>query len=517
LILSVAAAVATMVPFRGLFDGRYIGDTIDARWTSTVYEHWYLVLTGTHALRQTGIYFPYPNTLGFSDAFMLPGLIHSLFRFAGLQMITAWAATNIVLQIIFVIGLVVLSGQLFSRTLTRVIFIVVAGSGYTWVAQLEHPQTLVYGLLVWIVVAVVAGLSGSTQSANLPWLAVPVLVGVLALSAWYPFFFLLLLTPIAAIGILIFIPGDVVRERLHHGVMRIPKGLGVASLAIAFSLIVLWLWIYLPVADEVNRTWDDYLMHAPTLVDFFNANHLGGGLWSPLFDRVGWLFRGAPPNPEARVGFTPLLLAGLAATMVWALATISRRASRLASIELTVGWTIVVTWAFIAVDARGTSPFMLAWVAPGGNAIRAPMRVNIILSIAALAAVLLLLDRWISRQDSRSKRSQLSAYLALGVFGLALTAEQFRSDTARWSYARDDAALLADAGSALTRAQCTLFQVTQANPPSPDDTPVLESLIAATSRIPTNGGYSGGAPRMIPQPTTPVCELSWPSMDVTRG
>ena len=513
----MAAAVAIVIPFRGIFAGRYIGDAFDARWTSTVYEHWYLVLTGTHALRQTGIYFPYPNTLGFSDAFMLPGLIHSLFRFAGIEMIHAWVTTNVVLQIIFVLGLVILSGQLFSHTLTRVTFIVVGGSGYTWVAQLEHPQTLAYGIIVWIVVAVIAGLRGSAHSANLPWLAVPVLVAVLALSAWYPFFFVLLLTPIAAIGILIFIPGDVARERLRHGIMRIPKGLGVVSLAIAALLMALWLWIYLPVANEVDRTWDDYLMHAPTFVDFFNANHLGGGLWSPLFDRVGWLFRGAPPNLEARVGFTPLLLAGLTATVIWALATISRRASRLASIELTVGWTIVVTWAFIAVDARGTSPFMLAWIAPGGSAVRSPMRINIVLSIAALAAVLLLLDRWLSRQDSRSKRSQISAYLAVGVFGLALTAEQIRTDTARWSYTRDDAALLADAGSALTRSQCTIFRVTQTRPPSPDDTPVLESLIAATSGIPTSGGYSGGAPRMISQPTTPVCELSWPSMDVKRA
>ena len=519
--LTLAALMAVAIPFRGLLSGRFIGDSFDARWTSTVYEHWYLVLQGAHPLRQTGIYFPYPNTLGFSDAFLLPGLIHSTFRFVGADMITAWSFTNVALQVVFVLGLVVLSRQLFARTMVRVTFIVVAGSGYTWVAQLEHPQTLTYGLLVWIVVAFIAGVRPSTggndQSSNIAWPAIPVLIGLLALSAWYPFFFLLLLTPIALAGVLIFLPWRSTWQALRRSLTRVPVPLGIASLGIFAGSMTLCVWIYLPVAGEVDRSWDDYLMHAPTFVDFLGSNHLGGGAWGPVFDRVEWLYRSAPPNLEARVGFTPLLLLAFALTMIAALAIVSRRPSRLARIELTIGWTVLVTWVIIAVDARGTSPFLIAWLAPGGNTIRAPMRVNVILSIVALTAVLLAVEHWLSRQERRSQTRSLIAYIAVGAFGVALLAEQIRDDTARWSFSQEDAERLSEAQQALANQQCGVFRIEQAGAPSPDDTPVLESLLAATSRIPTTGGYSGGAPRTITEPDSPICVVSWPSMDVTRS
>ena len=514
--LVVAAVFATIVPFRGLLSGRYIGDSFDARWTTTLYEHWYLVLTGAHSVRQTGIYFPYPNTLGFSDAFLLPGLLHSILRVSGANMVSAWAITNLLLQIIFVSGLFVLSGQIFRRTLIRVVFIAVAGSGYTWVAQLEHPQTLMYGLIVWIIVAFIAGVRSPAGAKNLAWPYIPVLTAVLALSAWYPFFFLVLLVPIAVAGAIIFVPWHTLWGGMRRALTRVPAALGFVSLGIFAGGMALWAWIYLPVADEVDRSWDDYLTHAPTFIDFLGSNHLGGGVWGPVFDRLEWLYRSPPANLEARVGFTPLLLIAFAVTMVTALAILSRRSSSLARIELTLGWTVILTWVVIAVDARGTSPFLLAWLVPGGDAVRAPMRVNIILSIVALAAVLLALEHWLSRRLGASGRAPLIAYVAVGIFGLILVAEQIRDDTARWTFSAQDASLLSQAQRALTSEQCAVFRITQSNAPSPDDTPVLESLVAVASRIPTTGGYSGGAPRTISPPESAVCVLSWPSMDVVR-
>ena len=55
------------------------GDTGDGRLTMLITEHWYHVFQGRASVTDLGIFYPAPNTLGYSDLLLGFGLIHSVF------------------------------------------------------------------------------------------------------------------------------------------------------------------------------------------------------------------------------------------------------------------------------------------------------------------------------------------------------------------------------------------------------------------------------------------------------
>ena len=106
--------------FRGvLFGGKLPGDIGDARWTIALHEHWYRVWTGAESVRDLHYYYPLPNTLGTSDAYLVQGLLYSLARIVGFGLVGSWVIACFGFFLIGALGVAVLSRQLLAAVARR--------------------------------------------------------------------------------------------------------------------------------------------------------------------------------------------------------------------------------------------------------------------------------------------------------------------------------------------------------------------------------------------------------------
>src|SRR4051812_36857890 len=101
-VISIAAlALADLVFFRvPIFNGftRMWGDHLDGGIEATILEHWYNVVRGYSHWSQTNYFYPATRTIGYNDGYFLYGLIHSVFRLLGLDIIISSQLTDIVLK-----------------------------------------------------------------------------------------------------------------------------------------------------------------------------------------------------------------------------------------------------------------------------------------------------------------------------------------------------------------------------------------------------------------------------------
>jgi hypothetical protein len=94
------------------FSGILPGDAADARYTTSLYEHWYLYFTGKVSLTENFFFYPTQNTLSFSDAYLIQGIFHSIFRLIDVSILSAWLMSTVAVHL-----LGVFSSYLIGKTL----------------------------------------------------------------------------------------------------------------------------------------------------------------------------------------------------------------------------------------------------------------------------------------------------------------------------------------------------------------------------------------------------------------
>ena len=88
-----------------LFNDSLIGDRGDGRLTMLITEHWYRFCCGFEKINDLSIFYPAENTLAYSDMFLGYGIIHSIFRFRGLDMFLSYKITLILIHLLGVFSL----------------------------------------------------------------------------------------------------------------------------------------------------------------------------------------------------------------------------------------------------------------------------------------------------------------------------------------------------------------------------------------------------------------------------
>ena len=81
-----------------LFNNSLFGDLGDGRLTMLITEHWYRFCCGLEKINDLGIFYPVENTLAYSDMLLGYGIIHSIFRFCGLDMFISYKITLILVH-----------------------------------------------------------------------------------------------------------------------------------------------------------------------------------------------------------------------------------------------------------------------------------------------------------------------------------------------------------------------------------------------------------------------------------
>jgi len=160
-----------------------------------LHEHWWRWFQGLTEFRDTEFFYPYGKAFGFSDTFLLQGLIHSLLRYFGFQMENAWMITTFGFLIIGNLGWSLLALKLLKNRFLQIIFTLTMISSVSFVIHFtSQPNMVGYTFLSWFLYGFL-NLKNSQKDTIKFQLGVHVFLVsclVYALSCWYGFFFLAL-------------------------------------------------------------------------------------------------------------------------------------------------------------------------------------------------------------------------------------------------------------------------------------------------------------------------------------
>ena len=132
---------------KATFTGNLPGDAADARYTTSLYEHWYSYFSDRSSLSGNFFFYPTKNTISFSDGYLFQGIIHSVFRLYGYSILRAWLLATVITHLIGTYSAYFL-GKIFQfNYFSRLILIVFwSFNSVIWV-QRGHVQNLAYPLM----------------------------------------------------------------------------------------------------------------------------------------------------------------------------------------------------------------------------------------------------------------------------------------------------------------------------------------------------------------------------------
>jgi hypothetical protein len=506
---AMAAVFATAWVFRSLRGGLLPGNDGDARWTIALHEHWYRVWSGQDAIRDLHYYFPLPNMLGSSDAFLVQGQFYSLARLLGFDQVNSWLIAGIMFFLVGALGVAVLATQVLRSRWCQVAFVVLSVASYPVLVGLGHVQ--LFGLLSvsWVFVGLHDLVSRRHVRRGIALLVV--VAPLLGLSSWYALALGGIVVGVLGLTLALVSSGAgiarMVRQvagDLWHTLRSVP------GIVLGVLFVVLWgavLWVYLPSRGLLPEPgWIDVVAYSPRWSDVINPKDGGGGIWAGLYAALPEL---GQSNYEQQRGFTPILLvafifAGLAVFRSVVLARrgtapdVDRQPPGVGRAGLLAAClTVVAVIALFLIDERGLSLYKLLWLyVPGMEAVRAPFRVMTILYAVAFFVILrsleLVCERsgWLRRGPWRRTAFAIGA----GVLSGLMFVEMQRVVDTHWT--RDQLlppALLAQIEPA--RQSCDAVILLNEEPDGPAWKNPVEAVVFATlSGLPTPQGYSRADP-----------------------
>lgn len=374
-----------VISYSSLFSqNELLGDRGDARLSIVLYEHWFSFLTGKENLTSTVFFFPASDTLGLTDAFFAQGMVHSLFRFTGFGAMDSWVLTNIFLIFLGILGISRVASRIVQSQVIVFCLTLLACISYPFVTQLGHIQSIGYLFIFWLIDWVYLARYGNPGQKK--WAKISLILGfpLLALSNWYPFALMVLMTCLAILVYLIGNPNSIwinlvsiLKATLDEIKSKDNRNLLMKfGVTVSIFLWILWLRIYIPVMSALSsKSWGEINFYSPRLGDFINASNRSEGLHKIVYDR---LKLSNPPTYERSLGLTFSLF-----IFITLLIYLLVRKSNLVSIkDQKLSWAALcislIPIFLIIQDEFGHSAWYPFWkILPGISSIRAPYRVSI--------------------------------------------------------------------------------------------------------------------------------------------
>ena len=461
-----------------------LGNTGDARLSIVIYEHWYSFLLGKEDLTSTIFFFPATNTLGLTDAFFAPGMLHSIFRFTGFGVLDSWVFTNLVLIFLGILGISRLASRIFQSRTIVFCATLVASIAYPFVTQLGHIQSVGYLLVFWLADWVFLLKNGNPGQRK--WARISLILGLptLALSTWYPFALLVLMVCLAIVVYLIGHPTSIwlnLKSLINALFVQIKSSESrnfqtIVAVFCSIGLWIMWLRIYLPVMSTLeSKSWGEINFYSPRLGDLINASDRAQGLHKEIYEI---LRLSNPPTYERSLGLTFSLF-----IFVLLLSYLLIRNSKLINTsDRKISWAVlcisIIPTLLIIQDEVGRSAWYPFWkIIPGVASIRAPFRVSIYTSWLLIFLLYYLFRR---------QRSIIIISLSLLLWWD--TSRVIPTDWERDQY------LPLQTKSIVAQIQKNNCGAFYSRPSIPGDNTIFQidnEVIASTFGIPTVNGYSG--------------------------
>jgi hypothetical protein len=424
-------AVGFALVFRGWlfsgFDGAF-GDEEDGYLALALIEHWHHVLSGTAHWTDPIIFFPQPGTLGYTDAFLLFGIVHALLRLIGADAFTAF--------MLVMAGLAVVGFFGFRRLAVRHFGIPPAHAAigaflfaFANVDALVLIHVQAYGamLLPGLCDLVLSGWNSKRHGAALG-AAAGLLYAALFLTgfqtAWF-FGCLMLLLALLHPAIC-----GLAASRAVVAQMLKSRRLFVLAAAGGFAIgIVPFLALYVPVfLAGHSRDFAEVASNMPDWRDLANITP-ENAVWGGVLSWLGIVGRPYRPVWEVELAFTPAVLAVFILGLAIAAARMHRQCTGTDRVFVMLGAAVVILW-LLQMDYFGVRPWRAIWaVVPGAKAIRYTFRSQL---VANLLVALVVARTSAAVARTRSWGLLLCAFLIVEQINLAWPAVMSRRAAFAW-------------------------------------------------------------------------------------
>jgi hypothetical protein len=389
-----------------------------------LHEHWWRWFNGLTELRDTGFFYPYDKALGFSDVFLVQGVIYSAFRLVGMSLASSWSTTTLLLIILGNAGWVVISNKFFQSRTIRFLFILAMISSMSFVSYFTfNPNVVGYSFLSWFFILYLSIINEKNLEKKVRKIGLFIVFFLIyALSCWYGAFFL---------GLVLFL-----RFMVHLLILFISnKGFDWKRLfLIIFSrkslkfipiqLFFIWLfyYIYVTVADQPDRPNTDLFRNSPKINLLANAGTpLTTKSVIPFFEKIYQQF-GLDKTDEYTIGLGIIVtLLGISISIYLLVK------NRLSETSL---WVIAFSLGYLffmnIVNNYSVHRIFFENV-PGFNSIRFPGRYTIVLGYALIFIIFVFFDKLFNSTKFRS----LSIFVL--VLSILLVLEQQKTTYTGWN------------------------------------------------------------------------------------
>jgi hypothetical protein len=284
----VFAVALTLVTYRPIFSGQLIGDPFDSRLMIVIHEHWWRWLNGLTEFRDLGFFYPYNTTLGFSDVFLIPGILYSFFRALNFGLAESWTSATFIVLIIGNLGWTLIARKFLNNGFIRITFIATTITSFSFTAYFAiNPNTVGYSLLSWFALLIHSIEKEKNIFAKQKKIAILIiLLLIYALSYWYGAFF---------VGFLIVVrllTGFFYRSKslfARNSIANIKTLDRVWFIAIPIILFFIWLfyYVYITVASEPSRSKSEMVINSPSITMLLNSGSpTQYGLENPIFGSI---------------------------------------------------------------------------------------------------------------------------------------------------------------------------------------------------------------------------------------
>jgi len=387
LYLAVFAVGVTLFTYRPIFSGQLIGDPFDSRLMIVIHEHWWRWLNGLTDFRDLGFFYPYNTTLGFSDVFLIPGILYSVFRALNFGLAESWTIVTFIVLIIGNLGWTVVAKRFINNNVLRIMFVATIITSFSFTAYFAiNPNIVGYSLLSWFALLIYSIEKEKNSVVKQRKIAIfVILLLIFALSYWYAAFFAgVLILVRLMVGLSYRTKGLVFRNSLAK--VKTLERVWLIAIPIILFLIWLFYYVYISVASEPFRSKSEMVLNSPSITMLLNAGSpTQYGLKNEIFGQV-YQFLGFDLPFENLIGL------GLAVTFVGlvSLTFVARQGERLIRLWLL---TLVFTFLYFTKLFNNNSIHSYLFdIVPGLNSIRYPGRFIIVLSFALIFISFKLLD-----------------------------------------------------------------------------------------------------------------------------
>ena len=484
LFLAVFTVVLTLYSFRPIFSGQLIGDSFDSRLMIVIHEHWWRWFNGLTEFRDLGFFYPYDSTLGFSDVFLIPGVIYSFFRALNFGLAESWTIVTFIVLIFGNLGWVIIAKRFLNNVLMRILFLATIITSFSFTAYFAiNPNIVGYSLLSWFVFLIYSIEEEKDIIIKQRKIAIFIILFLIySLSYWYGAFFLGFLVLIRLLAGLIYRNKNIDYSRSFFQI-KTPDGIWLIAIPIIVFFIWLFYYVYISVASEPFRSKSEMILNSPNISMLLNGGSptqygLKNFIFGPIYQFLG-----------LDLPFENLIGLGVAVTLLGLISFsfVMLRGERLSRI-----WLLSLIFSFlyfVKIFNNISLHSYLFDIVPGLNSIRYPARFVIILSYALIFISFKFLDDFFGARENNIKKFFLYSIAIL------LFLDQIRGSFTGWNEnILKNKNLFSQAEE--IKNNCDYFYLDHPGGWWYDQ---IEAItFSAQVGIPTVNGYSGAFPRGYP-------------------